>query len=587
MEEAKPLILIVDDSPKNVDLLVHTLKKDYRLEIARNGPEAIDYAEKHIPDLILLDIMMPEMDGFEVCTQLKAAPQTKEIPVLFLTAKDETHDKTRGFEVGAVDYITKPFNASEVKARIRTHLTLKETREELNAQNSILGKKVEELQEMLNATAQTVALATEIKELLNTVLNRAMKSVNARIGSIMLPDEENQFLNIAAAVGLEESIVNSTTVRLGEGIAGYVAQTGEALLVEDVEQDPVFRKPNNPKYENPSFICMPLRASEQVIGVLNLSKKGNQEAFTESDLNFLTTLLNHLSFAVENARLLKEAKEEALKLQQVVTEKSLKLDQAQQQVVHTAKLSSLGELIAGVTHEINNPLHYILGYSQLLMGRVQDETIRRDLKKIIEGSQRAARIAENLLSFARQEAPEKSPHDINDTLSKVIEILAYDLRKNCIEVKTELPSDLPPIMVDANQIQQVFLNIVINACQAMMEQEKPRKICIRGECDGEMLRAEFTDTGPGIKADQVEKVFDPFFTNKPKGKGTGLGLSISYGIVKAQDGNIYVKSREGEGATFVVELPLASEAVESHDRGIHEPRASNRPNESTYLQATT
>jgi len=135
MKEAMPSVLVVDDSPKNVDLLVNTLKDDFRLGIARNGPRALDYAQKHHPDLILLDVMMPEMDGFEVCSRLKTVPETKDIPVVFLTAMSETDDKTRGFEIGAVDYITKPFRPSEVKARIRAHLTLKETREKLKTQN--------------------------------------------------------------------------------------------------------------------------------------------------------------------------------------------------------------------------------------------------------------------------------------------------------------------------------------------------------------------------------------------------------------------------------------------------------------------
>jgi len=128
VEEAKPLVLIVDDNPTNIDLLVSTLKNDYRLSIAKNGPKAIDYAEKYLPDLILLDIMMPEMNGYEVCTRLKATSQTKDIPVIFITAMSETEHKTRGFEVGAVDYITKPFHAAEVKARVRTHLSLKKAR---------------------------------------------------------------------------------------------------------------------------------------------------------------------------------------------------------------------------------------------------------------------------------------------------------------------------------------------------------------------------------------------------------------------------------------------------------------------------
>jgi two-component system, LuxR family, sensor kinase FixL len=562
MKSTMPSVLVVDDSPKNVDLLVNTLKNDYRLGIARNGPKALDYAEKHHPDLILLDIMMPEMDGFEVCSRLKATPKTKDIPIVFLTAMSETDDRTRGFEMGAVDYITKPFRPPEVKARIRAHLSLKEIREDLKSQNIRLERKVEALQETLTATVQTVAAATEIDEVLNTVLNRAMMTVNAGIGSIMLPDKKNHTLSIAAAVGLGESIVNGASVRIGDGIAGKVAQTGKALLVEDVEQDPVYKKPNDPKYETASFICMPLRTRGQVIGVLNLSKKADRKVFNKSDLEYLNTLLTHISFAVENATLLKEAKEATEKLQQDVNEKSIQLDQAQQQVIQTAKLSTLGELIAGVTHEIENPLNIIMGYSQLLLSKAQDEEMRRDLIKIIDGSQQAARVAKNLLSFARQESPIKRPHSINDIVSKVLEMMAYALRLNCIKVTTDLPPGLPPIMVDGNQMQQVFLNIVNNACQVMKGRESPCKLNIRADRDGEMLRVEFTDNGPGIRADQLKTIFDPFFSSKNRGKGIGLGLSTSHGIVKAQNGNFYAKSREGAGATFILELPIVPEAVD-------------------------
>jgi len=168
MEKTKPLVLIVDDSRKNIDLLALRLKKEYQLGLAQNGQEALDYAEKQLPDLILLDVMMPEMDGFEVCTRLKAIPKTKDIPIIFLTAMSEKEDITQGFGLGAVDYITKPFQTEEVKARVRTHLSLKEMREKLNAQNIILEQKVKEktsqLQEMLQSTLQTMAKTVETRD---------------------------------------------------------------------------------------------------------------------------------------------------------------------------------------------------------------------------------------------------------------------------------------------------------------------------------------------------------------------------------------------------------------------------------------
>ena len=164
----KSCVLIVDDNASNIDLLVNTLKNDYRLGVAKNGHKALEYAVRNVPDLILLDIMMPEMNGYDVCKHLKADEKTRDIPVIFITALAETGHKTRGFEVGGVDYITKPFHAAEVLARVRTHLALKEMREELNSQNIILEQKVRkrtvQLTEMLGATIQAMALAVETRD---------------------------------------------------------------------------------------------------------------------------------------------------------------------------------------------------------------------------------------------------------------------------------------------------------------------------------------------------------------------------------------------------------------------------------------
>ncbi len=163
-----PLVLIVDDNATNIDLLVSTLKNDYRLGIAKKGAAALEYAIKYHPDLILMDIMMPEMDGYEVCARLKDSPDTISIPVIFITAKSETVDKTRAFEMGAVDYITKPFHAAEVRARVRNHIALEEMKSRLQSQNVQLEQRVEqktlEIQEMLEASIYSMALMAEIRD---------------------------------------------------------------------------------------------------------------------------------------------------------------------------------------------------------------------------------------------------------------------------------------------------------------------------------------------------------------------------------------------------------------------------------------
>lgn len=168
MNPSRPIVLIVDDNATNIDLLVNTLKADYRLGIAKSGPKALDYARKQKPDLILLDIMMPEMNGYEVCARLKANKETASVPIIFITAMSETVSKTKGFALGAVDYITKPFHAAEVKARVRTHLSLDEMRQQLKSQNQILAHQVEQktadIRDMLNASIRSMARMVEIRD---------------------------------------------------------------------------------------------------------------------------------------------------------------------------------------------------------------------------------------------------------------------------------------------------------------------------------------------------------------------------------------------------------------------------------------
>lgn len=168
MNEPRPLVLIVDDNATNIDLLVNTLKDGYRLGIAKRGAAALEYAEKYQPNLVLLDIMMPEMDGYEVCTRLKKNPKTQAIPLIFITAKTDTIDKTRAFAMGAVDYITKPFHTAEVKARVKTHIAMEEMKAQLLAQNARLEQQVEEktfeIQEMLHDSICSMALMAEIRD---------------------------------------------------------------------------------------------------------------------------------------------------------------------------------------------------------------------------------------------------------------------------------------------------------------------------------------------------------------------------------------------------------------------------------------
>jgi PAS domain S-box-containing protein len=235
-----------------------------------------------------------------------------------------------------------------------------------------------------------------------------------------------------------------------------------------------------------------------------------------------------------------------------VTEQKLQ----RERFMMTDRLASLGELAAGTAHELNNPLTSIIGFSQLLMEKDIPENIREDAKFIYDEAQRAANVTKNLLCFARKHAPVKQLNQINSIIEDVLELRSYEHKINSIDVERHLAPDLPKIMVDYFQMQQVFMNIIINAEYFMTDAHKGGTLTITTKKQNGTVMISIADDGPGISPENRERIFDPFFTTKPAGKGTGLGLSICHGIVIEHGGQIYVKSQLGKGATFVVELPI-------------------------------
>lgn len=238
------------------------------------------------------------------------------------------------------------------------------------------------------------------------------------------------------------------------------------------------------------------------------------------------------------------------------------------QMLIAGKLASIGELAAGIAHEINNPLTIVTGYAQLLL---ENDSIPKDmaadLQKIYDESQRVVKIIQNLMRFARRNNPGRDSVDVNEVIGRALELQHYELVKNNITLTTNLAGNLPLLMADFNQLQQVFLSIMTNAQQALMETKGKRKITLSTVSEKGFIRISIADNGPGIPEENMTRIFDPFFTTKEVGRGSGLGLSVCHGIVSEHDGKIYVESTPGKGATFVVELPTpVSKAPAADDK---------------------
>ena len=232
----------------------------------------------------------------------------------------------------------------------------------------------------------------------------------------------------------------------------------------------------------------------------------------------------------------------------------------QAKLMHTEKMAAVGQLVSGVAHEVNNPLTAIMGFADLLLESPElSGDVREDLQVIVQEAQRTREIVQNLLSFARQTPPEKQPVDINQVLRRTISLRSYDLASHGIEISEEFDSALPEVIGDAHQLQQVFLNILNNACDAVRETNRRGKIAITTGQTADAVEVLFRDNGPGIA--NADRIFDPFYTTKEVGKGTGLGLSICYGIVREHSGEILcLNNATSEGATFAIRLPLVEAA---------------------------
>ncbi|MBN2463065.1 MAG: PAS domain S-box protein [Dehalococcoidia bacterium] len=271
-------------------------------------------------------------------------------------------------------------------------------------------------------------------------------------------------------------------------------------------------------------------------------------------------------FAESSASPIRNEKDEIVGFRGVmrdVTERKLAAEekrQLEQKAQLASRLASVGELASGVAHEINNPLTGVIGYAHLLLAKKDiPKDIIRDVEVINEGAQRVAGIVKKLLAFARQTKPEQRYVNINELVRTTLDLQAYALAANNIKASLRFARDLPMTVADPGQLQQVFLNLIMNAETAMKLAHDKGKLTIKTEHVDNTIRISFKDNGPGITKENLEDIFNPFFTTREVGQGTGLGLSVCHGIVTQHKGRIWVESEPGKGATFVVELPVATE----------------------------
>ncbi len=559
-------VLVVDDRDDSIQFLTEYILEPngYEYIIAKDGETGLRKALTEDPDLIIMDLKMPKMTGLEVLAALRERQST--IPVILMTFHGSEETAVQAFRLGARDYVIKPYDTQEMLESIERALTevrLRAERDRLTQNimqvNRQLERRVKELS-ILYSIGKSVTTLLDQEKVLNRIVEAAVYVTGAEEGTLMLVDKDSGELYMRAARGLGEKYARGFRLRVEDSIAGQVVRTGQPFL----ESGDAQRLKVKTGYLVKSLMYVPLKAGQEVIGVLSVDNKVSNTPFTESDVYLLSALADYASIAIVNARLYTEVKSFSEELEQKVVERTKELQEAQEQLIQSEKLASIGQLAAGVAHELNNPISVMLGFSQAILRKLpEDDPLRKPLATIEREGLRCKGIIQNLLDFARRSKPSLQPTNVNEVLEAACALIEHQISLDNVVVTKGYDPHLPQVLADANQLQQVFVNIIINARDAMPQGGTLRLIT---RSLGDEVHIIFSDTGIGIPPENIKRIFDPFFTTKEVGQGTGLGLSVSYGIVEQHGGTIEVKSEVGVGTTFIVKLPvMQGKAVEEQE----------------------
>lgn len=507
LETSDVTILLVDDNPQNLKVLYETLKdKGYRLLIANDGEKALDLAHRHQPEVILLDIMMPDLDGYQVCERLKADPVTSDSAVVFLSALDDLQAKVRGFSLGGADYISKPFEAREVIARVKTHARVIRLERELQARNR--------------------QLENDQARILNSI-SEGIYGLDAE-GAIV-------FANPAAALIMR----SSAEELIGQNFFDLHFRTAQ----QDRESLPVYATCSQGVAENQRAIEM-----QRADGTPFPVEYRSTPKLDGDELHGAVVVFRDITAELESEQALEDARH--------------LVQQQREQLAHFSRLTTVGEMAAGVAHEVNQPLTAITNYARVarrMLGKeaFDQQLLEETLGKIEAQSHRASEVIRRIRRFMKKPEAGKDVLSLSALLEDTRKFAEVDIRNNEGGVEISVADDVPEVIADPIQVQQVALNLIRNALESTRSagSSAPVEVAVT-MADNQCVRVAVTDHGAGLPPDAEEKLFLPFYTTKEDGMGIGLPMCRS--LIQAQGGDIGFERPEHDGARFYFTLPVAS-----------------------------
>jgi PAS domain S-box-containing protein len=507
-------ILIIDDIKENLFALTTVLEKNPTFEIKgiSSAFEALSYVDQQAVDLILCDVQMPNMDGFEFVSMIRLRKKTADIPVIFVSAHHKDHSFIqRSKDLGAIDYLIKPIDEEELAHRLNTYYTFA-MREH---------GKIREL-EILNIE---LVIANEQAQLID--------GANAPIFGIDVQGKINEW-NLQAAK-----------------ITGYSKKEvmGLDLVSEFIADDY--------KVAVGDVVAKALNGDETVNFEFSLFSKSG------SRVDVLTNSATRRDAAGKVIGVVGIG-QDITELNKVRVEQDKERKECAAQIIHASKLATLGEMATSVAHELNQPLNVIrmaAGNSRrkISNGTVDPEYLNAKLERIEEQTARAAAIIDHMRMFGRKSEEKPRSIDPRQVVTNALDLMGEQLRLAGIEIVTEFPEDCSSVSGHTIQLEQVILNLLTNGRDAMAESEGEKKITLRVFEDDKGVHITAEDAGGGIPEDVLPRIFEPFYTTKEMGKGTGLGLSVSYGIINDMNGTIVADNIDG-GARFTITLRVITES---------------------------